>query len=394
MRLAVGCAAIGAGLIHAAVIGGHAEDVTLSRLFMLSAVLGVASGAAVLATTKRWVVAATVLIHAVFLGTWILTRTIGISFIGGLAESEPVGYADAVAAGLALVVVVGGLVLLRSRSTDRVSWVSMGLAPIVPLAVVALTVPALVVGASHQHSHSEGEAGHVHTEAEAAGESEPHSHAEGESEVADGEHAHPAAKAFDPTQPIDLSGTAGVSQVQQKEAEFLLARTLEALPAFSDPAVAEAFGYHSIGDQFTGDEHFINWPAINDEYVLDPRHPEALVYSTRNGGRELEAAMFIMPNGYTLESVPPVGGSLIQWHIHNDLCFTEGDAPMVSGLRSANGTCGPGLQAFTPSPMIHVWIKQNPCGPFSALEGVGAGQVKEGETRACDHAHGSTGSTF
>ena len=39
--------------------------------------------------------------------------------------------------------------------------------------------------------------------------------------------------------------------------------------------------------------------------------------------------------------------------------------------------------------MIHVWITPTPCGPFAALEGVGAGTVLEGEERWCDHAHGS-----
>ncbi len=38
--------------------------------------------------------------------------------------------------------------------------------------------------------------------------------------------------------------------------------------------------------------------------------------------------------------------------------------------------------------MIHVWIVPRACGPFAALEGVGAGQVKPGETANCDHAHG------
>ncbi len=40
--------------------------------------------------------------------------------------------------------------------------------------------------------------------------------------------------------------------------------------------------------------------------------------------------------------------------------------------------------------MIHVWIRKNPCGPFAALEGVGAGEVAPGETKLCDTAHGST----
>jgi hypothetical protein len=41
--------------------------------------------------------------------------------------------------------------------------------------------------------------------------------------------------------------------------------------------------------------------------------------------------------------------------------------------------------------MIHVWIVPQRCGPFSALEGVGGGQIKSGETRLCDHVHGGTG---
>jgi hypothetical protein len=40
-------------------------------------------------------------------------------------------------------------------------------------------------------------------------------------------------------------------------------------------------------------------------------------------------------------------------------------------------------------PMIHVWIVPNPCGPFAALEGIGGGQIKAGQTRLCDHVHGS-----
>jgi hypothetical protein len=41
--------------------------------------------------------------------------------------------------------------------------------------------------------------------------------------------------------------------------------------------------------------------------------------------------------------------------------------------------------------MIHVWITPHKCGPFAALEGVGAGQVVPGEEHLCDHAHGTGG---
>ena len=39
--------------------------------------------------------------------------------------------------------------------------------------------------------------------------------------------------------------------------------------------------------------------------------------------------------------------------------------------------------------MIHVWLTKHPCGPFAALDGVAGGQIKPGETRLCDTAHGS-----
>ena len=39
--------------------------------------------------------------------------------------------------------------------------------------------------------------------------------------------------------------------------------------------------------------------------------------------------------------------------------------------------------------MIAVWIVPQECGPFAALEGVGAGSILAGEQRWCDHAHGS-----
>jgi hypothetical protein len=44
-----------------------------------------------------------------------------------------------------------------------------------------------------------------------------------------------------------------------------------------------------------------------------------------------------------------------------------------------------GIQA----PMLHVWIEKNPCGPFAALEGIGGGQIPAGQTKLCDHAHGT-----
>ena len=71
---------------------------------------------------------------------------------------------------------------------------------------------------------------------------------------------------------------------QQAAAENLIAVTVVRLPQWSDYRVAEAAGFHSIGDGLTGFEHFINWDWINDDVTLDPDHPESLVYKPQPDG--------------------------------------------------------------------------------------------------------------
>jgi hypothetical protein len=196
---------------------------------------------------------------------------------------------------------------------------------------------------------------------------------------------------YDPTKPIDLGGVPGVTPEQQARAENLVAITLARLPKFSDPAVAESLGWRSIGDGITGHEHYVNWSLLDDGRILDPDFPESLVYEMRNGQKTLVSAMFMLAPGSTLETAPDIGGALTQWHIHDNLCFATGPngAARVVGLTDSNGNCRIGQKSDDPVPMIHVWITPHPCGPFAALEGVAAGQVKPGETHLCDTAHGA-----
>jgi len=200
-------------------------------------------------------------------------------------------------------------------------------------------------------------------------------------------------KPYDPTKPIDLGCTPGVTAAEQARAEQLVRDTLQDLPHWADPNTAYAEGYRSIGDGFTGDEHYVNWAYLTDGRVLDTKHPESLMYEMRNGRRTLVAAMFTMEIGQTFADVPDIGGPLTQWHIHNDLCLandpTDPLRKVVSSLTGVDGTCPAGTTKAGAVPMIHVWIVKNPCGPFASLEGIGAGQVPPGETRNCDTLHGS-----
>jgi hypothetical protein len=196
-------------------------------------------------------------------------------------------------------------------------------------------------------------------------------------------------KAYDPTKPIDLGGTPGVTPAEQRRAETLLRQTIADLRKFTYPSEAIAAGYRSIGDALTGDEHYVKWADVGDGHILDPTRPESLVYENRNGRQQIAAAMYMLPFGSRFTDAPDVGGALTQWHVHENLCLTDDPTQkMLAGFVEINGKCQPGTSKAGAMPMLHVWVVPNPCGPFAALEGIGAGQVPAGQTRLCDTAHG------
>jgi hypothetical protein len=371
--LAVGAvASIGAGAIHAAAIGVHSEHRQAVITFTIVAAVQLAWGILALLYANRWLAAAGAVANGTAFVGWVMAKTSGIGFIDGLEASEKVQFADFAAAMMALVAVIGAatFVVLGLRA------VSLGRAALAVSAVVttAVAIPAMVSAGSH--THAGGGHGHGTTTVEAGGAPAGHSHA-----------TTVAPVKYDPTKPIDLGGVPGVSPEQQARAENLIVLTLARLPKYADYRTAEANGYTSIGDAVTGDEHFINISYFDDGRILDPDYPESLVYKPLpNGEKRLAAAMYMLAPDQTLNDVPDVGGKLTQWHIHNNLCFTS--TGRVAGLTDANGGCRPGLNKGSQAPMLHVWIEPHPCGPFAALEGVGAGQIKEGETRLCDTAHG------
>ena len=60
-----------------------------------------------------------------------------------------------------------------------------------------------------------------------------------------------------------MSGVEGVSVEQELRATKLIEDTFRELPRFADTADALAAGYVSIGDEGTGDEHFIKGDLID-----------------------------------------------------------------------------------------------------------------------------------
>jgi hypothetical protein len=395
MQLA-GLASIGAGAIHAGAAGLHAEQTTLARAFVAVAVAQLAVGLLALVKGGRLAALAAALVNAGAVAAWGASRLWGIDWIDGLEVAEDPRFADTACAALGAVAAIAATVALARRRT-AVTTVRLGL----PAAAVGtITLAAMLVGAQHTHTHSDAEAVPSGAGAPVSADGHDHIHDEADTALAPGAGAPVAGaavdwpRAWDPAQAIDLSGVEGVTPEQELRATALLQHTLRDLPAFADVASLGALGYRSIGDSRTGYEHYINYSLINDDVILDPTQPESLVFRVDGSERTLVSAMFIV--GQRAIDDPELvdyGGRLMQWHVHENLCWTGGDdGPKVVGVTDADGNCPEGsVNAGGENPMVHVWIAAHECGPFAALEGHGAGQAEPGATRTdqCAHDDGS-----
>lgn len=441
MRPTLGAAAalsIGAGFIHAAVIGNHTEHTTLAVLFVSAAVFQMGWGFAALLRPSRWLAAVGAVGNLAAFGAWFVTRLTSVSWIDGLDHRESVGFTDTVCALLGLgAALAAGLALVDRKALGRV----LALAPIAAL-VTVLAVPAVFVNATSPHSHDDGDAAHEHDDGDDHAHDEGEDHDHGDDPVAepraqgaatvdrqggdehehdDGDdHAHDSShehdpshdhgdggdhggdgqeswpRSWDPSEPIDVSGVGGVTPKQEQRAVALIATTMRDLPRWADPATAEADGYTSIGDAGTGYEHYLDLSRFDDGKFLDSTSPESLVYEVDGDDRTLVSAMYIAEPEYLggSKKLEKVLGALASWHMHDNLCWTVTDAgPKVVGTND-DGPCPEGsFLAGGEFPMVHVWIAPHECGPFAALEGTGAGTTGDDQDRVdqCDHDHGGHG---
>jgi hypothetical protein len=94
-------ASIGAGVVHGTAMGMHTEHATLAKIFIAFTLLQVGWGIWVLSNQKLWVVVSGCVVSAAAVAGWVITRTVGISFIGGLEITEKPQPADTLCAALA-----------------------------------------------------------------------------------------------------------------------------------------------------------------------------------------------------------------------------------------------------------------------------------------------------
>jgi hypothetical protein len=139
---------------------------------------------------------------------------------------------------------------------------------------------------------------------------------------------------------------------QQAAANQLVAQTTSALTQYASLSAATAAGYVPATNPGGHVVHYADWQTVRSGEVLDPTHPSALVYANTVSGPVLLGAMYMGPG--PCQPGPDVGGSLTQWHAHDNLCLSA--THQVVGKATASGTCASGVHNTSTYFMLHVWI--------------------------------------
>jgi hypothetical protein len=432
LAVVVAAAASGAaGFVHAAAAGTHAEERSVVLLFTAVAVAQMGLAVALWARPVRTVAVLVAGVNGAAVVAWLLSRTEGLPLIDAMRAPEAVGTQDLVAAMCAAIAVGAAVVMITQPIARHEAPQAYSL--VVVFAALALAVPALAAGHTHDdHAHEEAAAGHVHGEVahqdgddhdhtDAAGAhgddhaddhaaqpaattddghdhgtpgtlpttgghnhattpgTTPHQHGTGPGEVP---HEHPGTPPTTtpgtphthvptPTGPIISVDDPRLSPAQRRAATELIYRTAAYLNSnLSTVAAVEAAGYRSIGDGGTnGYEHFVNFGYLSDGTEMDPSRIESVV-AKKNG----DGTKTVVSGMYILS-----------------LGKTMGDVPDIAGELTTwhdhqnlcwegtrvvgiteNGQCRRGTFIATP-PMLHVWLVSHPCGPFAGIETSGHG---------------------
>lgn len=132
---------------------------------------------------------------------------------------------------------------------------------------------------------------------------------------------------------------AAASAGERDAADLILAGTGEALAAYADVDAAVAAGYEAPRRTRGNRAHYLNPSFARDDDLLDPAHPEGLVYYTGGPGDPvLLGAFFVAPKG---AEAPSPAGDLALWHSHSRRCpgfFATDDEPCTGTRR-----------------MLHIW---------------------------------------
>ena len=162
-----------------------------------------------------------------------------------------------------------------------------------------------------------------------------------------------------------------VTAAQLEAAARLYEQTRAAAQKYRDLRAAIAAGYQPMEPPGLSIDHYVNRAYFTDADILNPQHIQSLIYYNSPKGPVLIGAMYIMPR-WGMPG-PEIGGALTNWHHHDDLCYDKKTNMVVAfaglSLDDRPGwsrSCPPGTSKQDTPDMLHVWLIDNPNGPFDS----------------------------
>jgi len=151
----------------------------------------------------------------------------------------------------------------------------------------------------------------------------------------------------------------------------LVTETKAAIARYASLKAALAAGYVPMEPPNVDVVHYVNPAYMVDADILDPQHIQSLIYFNGPRGMMLIGAMYIMPRRGM--DGPQIGGPLTVWHMHSNICFDNTTGVAVAFVHSGgedttdkSGSCPRGSTNKTTPQMLHVWLIDNPDGPFAS----------------------------
>jgi hypothetical protein len=338
-RAALACLAIGAAAIHLAMVPAHMGEWALEGwAFIGAAWAQLLVAVLAFARPKRWVWWFAIATNVAFVAAWAVTRTSGIPFGPQRDLVEKVTVVDGACVAFELALVVGALGMLALPLAWR-STRSRFLAPVLPVAVLAVTSFAIASPTARNHAHS-------HDAVVPAWMT-----AKGFNAFMNG-HVHSHVQAvLDPATQTEL------------DRQLAITREVAAqLPTLQD---AVAAGYRRAGPYVPGlGLHMIRFAGaayLNPDGVLsddDLRHPLSLLYDGTGPKAELGGFMYYAATKTEPEGFP---GRNDGWHFHEHLCAVQSadgflDFPFGPDFGATQAQCD-SVKGFLMDSqyMLHVW---------------------------------------
>lgn len=168
-----------------------------------------------------------------------------------------------------------------------------------------------------------------------------------------------------------IATTRQPTSTQLEAAAQLVSETKAAVAKYANLQTAIAAGYKPMEPPNGEIVHYVNPVYMADQYILDPNHVQSLIYYNGKQGTLLIGAMYIMPT--RAEDGPDIGGPLTVWHQHSNICFDNVTGIAVAFVHSGaedttdkSGACPRGSSLKVTPQMLHVWLIDNPDGPFAS----------------------------